>query len=266
MSMEAKAEEGPMTAREMVRGAVYSFGWLKTFEDRILDYCRMRSPSGEVLWTKIREWLAEAGRDEPQAVAWADLVPAERAALDLLAISACGLAGVIGRHFPAPAAAVVVARPTPVEDTIFERHGSIGDRDPHRVTAAAAVARVMEKAGLSLGDVEAALSLDEADAPDDEDEGDEDGEEDDGGVEGGLRGRTGTVIIGELPDLGLGDDDLRSMTGGGTTFVEEEGRLFKGRGQGELQEVAWPDEVEQVGANISDAKAAHSRSASSPKA
>lgn len=184
------ADARPKSELDEIRGAMASLSWIVVgFEDLILDYCRKRSPTGEVLWSKLLEWLTGAGRDEPQAVAWRDLAPTERAAIDLIAVYYSALDGVIARHFPpAPVPSILPApKPVAIEDTIFERHGSIGERDPHRVAAASAVARVIEKAGLTLAEVESALSLDDQGEAEDEgdDEGDgEDGEEHDGGLRG----------------------------------------------------------------------------------
>jgi len=194
------------TPREIVTEEVRSLRWVLRFEDLIVDYCRRRSPSGEVLWNKIREWLSgEAGEKEPRAVAWSDLAPARRAALDLLALQYNALAPVLDRHFPTAVepAFVIEMGPRKFEGTIYEQHKPLSETDPYRVEAVAAASRILASAHREAP-ADEALSIDDVGEDEGEEESEEEeGEGDDEGGHSQIRGASGTVIIGEMASLGI---------------------------------------------------------------
>lgn len=184
MFRDLVAEKGGAYDRILAAGA----GLCSPFANLLieaLDYCHKRpETTGEVLWAKIREW-ARTKFDEPEDLPpWADLDLYQQAALDLQAAQTIAAARVIARFAPSPAPVVVIhAAPPKIEDTIFEQHGSLGERDEHRVQAISAVSRVLEAAGLDPKSVMKPEALDEISLDDVEDdaEGDEgDGEDGEG--------------------------------------------------------------------------------------
>lgn len=119
----------------------------KQYDEEITAYVLRRRPDGEVMWNKICEIVA---RDGFTPSPWAGLHHANRAAIEVLTANYIARNDAIAKYFPAPVPSPVVAalRPTPIEETIFERTGSLGDQDEHRVAAVAAAARILADAGV----------------------------------------------------------------------------------------------------------------------
>lgn len=148
--------------------------WLNEWLRDGVAYCRRRQragdrPSAAVMWAKLCEWCGPDGRGSGASGRWVDQSAERSIAVEAFTAQCNALVEIIDRWWPEPASAPVVvqARPTPIEDTIFERHGSLGEIDPDR---AAAVARVLAASGLptaaiSVADAEpdaAAISVDGA--------------------------------------------------------------------------------------------------------
>lgn len=203
MNAEEKTADDMTPVQKIVKAASELAFIHRDFDEEVFAYCKARRPTGEVLWSKVREWDVArdpkglATSDPVFAIAWADMSPAWRAALDVYAAYQIARVDAVARHFPTSAEPAVrfVAAERKAEDTIFEQHERSGAIDPHRLAAARAVARIMEQSGVTLDDVGTVLTIeaptegDETGDPDEtEDDADDETFDGDGGTAAGEPG------------------------------------------------------------------------------